>query len=131
MKRSSNLRLTLMAAAIPAALAGCEPAPPTGQVLAIASDCDRQTEVAPDECRAEYEKAKAEHERVAPRFESYSQCREQFGQCTEMADERGQSSWIPPMTGFLLGYVASDLINSRRADCNSNPDQSACRGGAG
>ena len=130
MKRSSNLRLTLMAAAMPAALAGCEPATPTGQVLASLDDCDRQTEVAPAECRAEYEKARLEHERVAPRFESYSQCNEQFGQCAEVTNERGQASWIPPMTGFLLGYVASDLVNSRRADCNRNPDQSACRDGS-
>ncbi|QSX78126.1 DUF1190 domain-containing protein [Agrilutibacter solisilvae] len=130
MKRSSNLRLTLMAVAIPAALAGCESAP-TGQVLADAHDCDLQTEVAPLECRAEYDRARLEHERIAPRFESSSQCNEQFGQCTEITNELGQPNWIPPMTGFLLGYVASDLVNSRREDCRRNPDQSDCRTGGG
>jgi uncharacterized protein YgiB involved in biofilm formation len=111
MKRSANLRLTLMAAAIPVVIAGCEPAPPTGQVLASVSECDYQTDVDPQQCRAEYEKARAEHERVAPRFDSNSACNDQFGQCTAVTTERGQTNWIPPMTGFLLGYVAGDLMN--------------------
>ena len=113
MKRSTNLRLTLMAAAIPVALAGCEPAPPTGQVLGSVSDCDYQTDVDPQQCRAEYDKAKAEHERVAPRFDSNAACNDQFGNCTPVTNERGQTSWMPPMTGFLLGYMAGDLMKPR------------------
>lgn len=136
MKRSINLRLTLMAAAIPAALAGCEPAPPTGQVLQSVQDCDWQPDVSPQECRAAFDKAKAEHEKLAPRFESSSDCNDQFGSCTAVTNERGQMNWIPPMTGFLLGYMASDLINSssrgyNRPDCRNYPNQQGCAGNSG
>lgn len=113
-KRSTNLRLTLMVAAAPTVLllSGCgeEPAN-TGMVLQSESQCDTQTDVPKEECHAAYQKALAEHQTVAPRFADRNQCNDQFGACTEVAGERGQSSWIPPMTGFLLGYLASDLVN--------------------
>jgi uncharacterized protein YgiB involved in biofilm formation len=135
MKRSSNLRLTLMAAAIPAALAGCEPAPPTGQVLSTVAECDIVTDVSPAECRAAFDKALAEHEKVAPRFQSSTDCNEQFGACTPVTNERGETNWMPPMTGFLLGYMASNLINSSSRGYNNNcsryPDQAGCSGYSG
>jgi uncharacterized protein YgiB involved in biofilm formation len=114
-KRSSNLRLTLMAATAPTMLllGGCEEPTPTGQVLQGESQCDAQTDVAPAECHAAYRKALDEHQRVAPRFANQGECSDQFGNCAPVADTQGQTHWIPPMTGFLLGYLASDLMNSR------------------
>lgn len=138
MKRSNNVRLTIMAAAIPVALAGCDPGPPTGEVLASVSDCDTVTDVSPEECRAQYQKALTEHERVAPRFESSRDCSDQFGSCTAVTNpQTGGTSYIPPMTGFLLGYVLSDALNSGRRnysrsnDCSRYPDQQGCRSNAG
>ena len=139
-KRSSNLRLTLMVAAAPTVLllSGCEgnEPPNTGLVLQTESQCDFQTDVPIDQCHAAYKKALGDHERVAPRFEDRNQCNDQFGACSEVRNEQGHASWVPPMTGFLLGYVASDLINGasrgRAAnDCQRFPDAQGCSRGGG
>ncbi|WP_262223892.1 DUF1190 domain-containing protein [Stenotrophomonas maltophilia] len=148
MKRSTNLRLTIMAAAIPVALTACDPPPTTGQVVASVAECDKVTDVSPAECRAQFNKALEEHKKIAPRFESASDCSSQFGACTAVHNN-GQTSYIPPMTGFLLGYVASDLLNSgsrsssyrdssayrssssSRRDCDRNPDMQGCRSNNG
>ncbi len=135
-KRSSNLRLTLMVAAAPTVLllSGCDSPEPqtTGQVLYTDSQCDTQTDVPIDQCHAAYRKALADHERVAPRFSDRNQCNEQFGACTEARNEQGQASWVPPMTGFLVGYMASNLLNGRPGtDCQRNPDAQGCGRGGG
>lgn len=110
MKRSRNLRLTLMAVALPAALAACESGEPTGVVLNSIADCrSQQVEVA--QCEAAYNKAVADHQRVAPRFEDPVQCQQDFGQC-ETVQEEGRTSYIPPMGGFLLGYVLGGGLNN-------------------
>jgi uncharacterized protein YgiB involved in biofilm formation len=135
MKRSSHLRLTLMAAAMPVALAGCDQGPPTGEVLSSVDDCSRVSDVSPQECKAAYDAALAQHQNVAPRFESYTDCNDQFGSCTEVTNDRGQTNWIPPMTGFLLGYAVSSALNSNSGyagrDCARYPDQPGCAGNSG
>ena len=68
MKRSQNLRLVLMAAAMPMALVACK-REPTGQVLTSADQCNTQTEVSADQCKLAYEAAVAEHQKLAPRFD--------------------------------------------------------------
>lgn len=133
-KRSSNLRLTLMVAAAPAALllSGCDSAEPanTGMVLQSESQCDYQTDVPKEQCHAAYQKAVADHQRVAPQFADRNQCNDQFGACTEVRSEQGQVNWIPPMTGFLLGYAASSLVNgASRQDCQRYPNADGCRSG--
>lgn len=103
MKRSSNLRLTLMAVAVPAGLAACGSSEPTGVVLDSIADCrTQQVDVA--QCEAAYNAARADHARVAPRFEDAVQCDQDFGRC-EAIQEDGRTSYIPPMGGFLLGYA--------------------------
>lgn len=131
-KRSSNLRLTLMVAAAPAVmlLGGCDAADPpaTGLVLQTDSQCDFQTDFSKEECHAAYAKALAEHERVAPRFTDQAQCNDQFGACTPARDAQGQASWVPPMTGFLIGYAASNLMQGARGpDCQRYPQADGCR----
>lgn len=125
MKRSAHLRLTLMAASLPAALTACDSSTPTGEVVASLSDCDKVTDISPAECRAEYAKALEEHQRIAPRFDSESQCAAQFGHC----NPTGLGSFIPPMSGFLLGYAASSLLNS--SQCDRYPDRPGCRSNNG
>jgi len=132
-KRSSNLRLTLMVAAAPAVLllSGCEEPANTGLVLQTESQCDFQTDVPKDECHAAYQKALADHQRVAPQFADRAQCNDQFGGCTEVRSAEGTSSWVPPMTGFLLGYAASSLVSgASRTDCQRYPDAQGCRSGS-
>ena len=130
MKRSTNLKLTLMAAAIPAALTGCDPGPATGAVLASASECASHQEVPREQCETAYAQALSQHEQVAPRFESSSDCNEQFGNCSAISDDRGGVNWIPPMGGFLLGYAMAGGFDANRSrDCNRNPGQPACRNG--
>ncbi|MDQ3288347.1 MAG: DUF1190 domain-containing protein [Pseudomonadota bacterium] len=104
MKRSANLKLTLMAAAIPAALVGCEPAPPTGAVVTSVENCVATASMTLEQCQAAREEAQAKHDQVAPRFESAAECKEQFGDCTPV-QHYGENRWIPPMGGFLIGYA--------------------------
>ena len=103
MKRSRNLRLTLMAIAVPAGLVACDVGEPTGVVLNSIADC-RAQQVDVAQCEAAYNEAVAEHQRVAPRFDDAVQCQQDFGQC-EAVQEEGRTSYVPPMGGFLLGYA--------------------------
>ncbi|MET0808887.1 MAG: DUF1190 domain-containing protein [Pseudoxanthomonas sp.] len=103
MKRSRNLRLTLMAVALPAGLVACDAGEPTGVVLNSLADCSaQQVDVA--QCETAYNQAVAEHQRVAPRFDDAVQCQQDFGKC-EAVQEEGRTSYVPPMGGFLLGYA--------------------------
>lgn len=103
MKRSRNLRLSLMAVALPAGLTACGADEPTGVVLNSIEDCrTQQVEVA--QCEAAFNQAVAEHQRVAPRFDDAVQCQQDFGQC-QAVQEQGHTSYVPPMGGFLLGYA--------------------------
>ena len=108
MKRSRNLRLSLMAVALPAGLVACDGGEPTGAVLNTVADCrapqadGQQLDVA--QCEAAYQQAVAEHRRVAPRFDNAVQCDQDFGKC-EAVQEEGRTSYVPPMGGFLLGYA--------------------------
>ena len=106
-KRSTHLRLTLMAVAMPAGLAGCA-GEPTGVVLNSIDDCQgQQVEVA--QCQAAYRDAVAKHQKVAPRFEDRVQCDAEFGQC-EAVRENGQTAYTPPMGGFLMGYLVGNAL---------------------
>ncbi len=109
-KRSGPLRLVLMAAAVPVALVGCDGGEPTGQVLASVQQCNTQTDVPVAECVAAYDKAAAEHQRVAPRFADKQQCDDQFGNCAATQQD-GQTSYMPPMGGFLIGYLLGGMGN--------------------
>ncbi|MBJ6981707.1 DUF1190 domain-containing protein [Luteimonas sp. MC1572] len=101
-KRSSNLRLTLMAVAMPIGLAACE-SEPTGVVLNSIDDCrSQQVDVA--QCETAYRDAVAKHAQVAPRYEDAMQCESDFGSC-QPAREEGRTYYSPPMGGFLLGYA--------------------------
>ncbi|MCD0279077.1 DUF1190 domain-containing protein [Xanthomonas melonis] len=110
MKRSRNLKLTLMAA-LPAALAtGCGSEQETGVVLQSASDCYqiKQEQGSIEQCLKAYDEASTKHQQSAPRFSTRYECDEQFGSCTAIQNQ-GQQSWIPPMGGFLLGYALGNM----------------------
>ncbi|QQQ01330.1 DUF1190 domain-containing protein [Lysobacter enzymogenes] len=112
-KRSRNLKLVLMAVAAPAVLAGCDD-DPSGKILTSREECTVQTEISREECEKAYGQALVEHEKVAPRFESQQECNQQFGACTPLQGQQANASqpyYIPPMTGFLLGYAASQLMS--------------------
>ncbi len=115
-KRSRNLRLVLMAVAVPAALTGCE-GEPTGKVLTSREECAIQTEVPQAECEKAYQQALVDHEKIAPRFESEAECNAQFGACQAAPAQAGASSshsFMPSMSGFLIGYALSQAMNGGR-----------------
>ena len=111
MKRSQNLKLVLMTAAVPLALAACD-SEPTGQVLTSVEQCGTQTEVPADECRVAYQKALAEHEKLAPRFDNKVECDKEFTNCTAV-EENGRTVHTPPMGGFLMGYLIGNALGGR------------------
>jgi len=107
MKRSTHLQLTIMAAALPAALSGCD-SQPTGVVMASVDQCRTTQDVGLEDCRRAYAEALGRHQQLAPRFENAADCKAQFGDCDQV-DEHGGARWIPPMAGFLVGLgVARD-----------------------
>lgn len=111
MKRSQNLKLVLMAAAVPLALVACK-REPTGTVLTSVDQCSTQTDVAADQCRLAYEAAVAEHQKLAPRFDNAVECDQQFQSCTAVV-ENGRTSYMPPMGGFLMGYMLGNALGGR------------------
>lgn len=128
MKRSTNLRLTLMAVVMPAALAGCEPPAPTGVVLNSIEDCSGQ-QVEVSQCEAAYNEARAKHASVAPRFDDRVQCSEEFGNC-EVVEEAGRTAYMPPMGGFLLGYaLGGGFSGGNRGVAGGAPLYRDARGG--
>ncbi|MGH8079091.1 MAG: DUF1190 domain-containing protein, partial [Lysobacter sp.] len=114
-KRSRNLKLVLMAVAMPVALTACDD-DPSGKILTSREDCAVQTEIARADCEKAYGQALIEHEKIAPRFESQQQCNEQFGACQPVPAQYAngtQPTYMPPMTGFLIGYALSQAMNNR------------------
>lgn len=111
MKRSQNLKLVLIAVAMPAALVACK-REPTGQVLTSVDQCDKQTEVAADQCKLAYQQALAEHQKLAPRFDDKVECDKEFQNCTAV-EENGRTHYNPPMGGFLMGYLIGNALGGR------------------
>ena len=120
-KRSTNIRLTLMAATLPLALAGCNDSPPTGAIARSINECVQAKAGTYEECSAAYGQALAKHDATAPKFEDKGDCDAQFGNCTAHSDANGHSSWMPPMSGFLIGYLASSALNGQRAFGGGSP----------
>ena len=109
MKRSQNLKLVLMAAAVPIVLAACD-SEPTGKVLTSVDQCATQTEVPADQCRVAYQTALAEHQKLAPRFDNKVECDQEFTNCTAV-EENGRTVHTPPMGGFLMGYLIGNALS--------------------
>ncbi|MFD0320084.1 DUF1190 domain-containing protein [Lysobacter gummosus] len=116
-KRSRNLKLVLMAVTVPAVLSGCDD-DPSGKILTSREECAVQTEISREECDKAYYQALVEHEKLAPRFESEQECNQQFGACQPVPAQYAngsQHSFIPPMTGFLVGYALSQAMSGGRS----------------
>lgn len=105
MKRSAHLRLTLMATAIPATLAGCSHGPATGAVVQSVGECRAlPTYISSEDCQAAYQQALAQSQLYGPRFTNGSQCNDQFGNCQADSPSGGVTYYRPRMGGFLVGY---------------------------
>jgi len=123
MKRSRNLKLVLMAA-VPVALAGCQ-SEPTGEVVQSVAQCEAGGWMSREQCQAAHDEALAAHATSAPRFESQADCESEFGQCTPQ-EQAGRTSYLPPMSGFLIGYMLANA--GRRSPAMGAP---VAAGGAG
>ena len=111
MKRSSNLRLALMAT-LPAALAGCDNPAITGEQQAAqdwqaAVDCSTPDLMRTDACRTELENLLA----GSPRYGSQAQCEGELGGACTQITEDGGNVWVGPLTGFVTGYLLSEAID--------------------
>lgn len=105
MKRSAHLRLTLMATAIPATLAGCSHGPATGAVVQSVDECRAlPTYISSEDCQAAYQQALVQSRLYGPRFTNGSQCNDQFGDCQADGPSGGVTYYRPRMGGFLVGY---------------------------
>lgn len=121
MKRSRHLKLVLMAA-VPVALTACQ-AEPTGTVVQTVAECQAGGWMTPEQCEIAHNEALAAHATSAPRYESQADCEAEFGQCTPAKQEgageetpQGQrTAYMPPMTGFLIGYMLGNMGGRRMA----------------
>lgn len=112
MKRSAHLRLALMAAAIPAAVGGCDNPAITGDAMAdgwqgTAVDCSTADLMRTDACKAELERMIA----TSPRYGSQQECEGAVGGECARTDESGQSAWIGPTTGFVSGFLLAQVLD--------------------
>lgn len=107
MKRSRHLRLVLMTAAVPVALAGCD-SEPTGAVVQSVEQCQATSQLSLAECQSAYASALAQHAGSAPRFRNQADCDAEFGACAPV-QEQGQTAYMPPMGGFLIGYALGNM----------------------
>lgn len=135
MKRSRKLTLVLMTA-VPVALGGCQ-SEPTGEVVQSVAQCEAGGWMSREQCQAAHDEALAAHATSAPRFESQADCEAEFGQCTpqqEGTQEGARTSYMPPMSGFLIGYLLAGSMGRNTA--GNLPANQAARppgasGGAG
>lgn len=110
MKRSSALRLSLLAAT-PLVLAGCDNPAITGKQAAqqdwAVVDCSTAELMRTEACRTELENLLA----GSPRYGSQSQCENELGGTCAQINEDGGNVWVGPMTGFMTGYLLSEVID--------------------
>ena len=112
MKRSAHLRLVLLAAAIPAAVGGCDNPAVSGDAAATdwqgaAIDCSTADLMQTDACKAELERMIA----TAPRYGSQEDCEGSVGGACAQTAEGGQTAWIGPTTGFLGGFLLARALD--------------------
>ncbi|MCY7353478.1 MAG: DUF1190 domain-containing protein [Lysobacter sp.] len=111
MKRSRNLKLVLMAAAVPVVLAACN-SEPTGTVVQSVEQCTATANLSAQQCEQAYQQALTGHATAAPRFESQADCNTEFQACTPV-QEQGRTMYMPPMSGFLIGYLLGNSLGGR------------------
>ncbi|MGY0557618.1 MULTISPECIES: DUF1190 domain-containing protein [unclassified Lysobacter] len=109
MKRSRNLKLVLMAASIPVALTACD-SEPTGTVVQSVEQCSASSTLSVEQCEQAYRSALAGHATAAPRFQSQADCNAEFQACTPV-QEQGRTMYMPPMSGFLIGYLVGNALS--------------------
>ena len=115
MKRSTHLRLVLMASALPVALTACDNPTITGnqgvqpdwQAADIASvDCTTTERMQTDACKAQLERLLD----TSRRYGSQQDCEQSNTECAQVK-ENGGSPWIGPVTGFVGGMLLSQALN--------------------
>lgn len=111
MKRSRNLRLVLMTT-VPLALVACD-TEPTGTVVQSVEQCASAGEMTAQQCEQAYQQALAGHAKAAPRFEDQAACNAEFETCTPV-EEQGRTMYMPPMSGFLIGYMLGNAMGGPR-----------------
>lgn len=115
MKRSSNLRLALMASALPMAMTACDNPAITGDGAGQPGwdtpelgtvDCTTAERMQTDACKAQLERLLD----TSRRYGSQQDCELANAECAQV-NENGNSPWIGPVGGFVSGMLLSQALN--------------------
>lgn len=118
-KRSSQITLTVFAAATAAALAGCEQAPPPAVPYTSVDQCITAGNNA-DLCKSAFEAAEKEHLEKAPRYAAAEECEKAVDvtRCvpTQVRQPDGSftTMFLPAMAGYMLGRMQGQPEPERR-----------------
>lgn len=133
MKRSSLVRLTLLAAVSTVILTGCDNPPDEDQVSIASAHPDEigtlykdaaacEKNFSKQECQEREKEALALHDQSAPRYLSEEACRTQHNECVVRRNDDGSSSFMPMMMGYLIGRnSAQNVYYGPPPNCSSQP----------
>jgi uncharacterized protein YgiB involved in biofilm formation len=115
MKRSTKIKLSLMAIPVGALLVGCGDPEPEEVVFSSIEECKSSGLVDATVCETSFKDALAEHNKTAPRFMSLAECEAEYGvgKCLDPQGNPAQASssgsWFMPA---MMGFMTSQLLNS-------------------
>jgi len=146
MKRSKNMVLTTLVAAVGVTLTACDNSTPQlpqwgdgshGKPVAAVSytsvaDCKAKGRIPADECQAAYLQAQKANDANAPRFENRGSCEQRFGidQCVPRNGLNG-SFFTPLLTGFIVGQALNNFGGGYRGAPLYRDRDGGYYGGAG
>ena len=127
MKRSKNVKLTLMVAGSALALSSCgeEPRHEAESYASVAA-CKAADKFPDSQCEEDFSKALATHEKSAPRYNQRALCEQEFGigNCESRRSGSSLGFWSP----FMIGYMTANILDSRRSYYHSTPYYRTARG---
>ena len=127
MKRSKNVKLTLMVAGSALALSSCGEEPRHEAESYASVEACKAADTFPDsQCDEDFAKAAATHETSAPRYNQRQLCEQEFGigNCESRSSRNGSGFWSP----FLAGYMVANILDNRRSYYYSTPYYRTARG---
>ncbi|GLS27238.1 DUF1190 domain-containing protein [Marinibactrum halimedae] len=111
-KRRWQFVVKPMTVAIAAIAAGCSSNREEATFVQSVSDCVDRTAMNVEQCTYAYEQALSEARRTGPKYQHKSHCETDFG--IEQCYQAPNNIWTPLISGFLVGYIANQALNSNR-----------------
>lgn len=113
MKRSKKVALMLMVPTTTMMLASCGEDPAEAVVFSSPEECASMvTQVAAEQCYADFKAAQVLHPQVAPKYVNKSECENDFGagQCEPAPQQHASGSFFMPL---MMGYMAGQMFNQQ------------------